>query len=253
MKPARACPAIELLVVDVDGVLTDGGIVYGSNGVELKRFHVARRFGLEVCRKKRANVPAILTGARPPVVERRKELGIGFVDPGCLGQVAGVSATTGRERNVTPGQVCYVGDDLPDLPPLRHCGLAVAVADAYAEVRSVAHYVTRSTGGQGAVRETIELILRCQGLWHSFVEAGAAKVCSFLTAVFPARKTGRRTQNKGPNRVDSQAHSAVSVRPVPLHVGILPLWARPGRHRRLAAVAPGTVGAHRAKLGQDGR
>ena len=72
---------------------------------------------------------------------------------------------------VGPGQVCFVGDDLPDLPLLRNCGLAVAVADACPEARVEAHYVTRAGGGRGAVRETIELILRCQGAWQQVVEA----------------------------------------------------------------------------------
>ncbi len=163
------CRAVELLVVDVDGVLTDGGIVYADDGVEWKRFHVRDGAGLRVWRLagKRA---ALITGRKSRVVEvRAAELGVGPVFQGAAEKLAAyreiLAATDCR-----PEQVCCVGDDLPDLPLLRHCGLAVAVADACAEAREEAHYVTRAAGGQGAVREVVELVLRSQGHWQRLVE-----------------------------------------------------------------------------------
>jgi 3-deoxy-D-manno-octulosonate 8-phosphate phosphatase (KDO 8-P phosphatase) len=163
------CAAIELLVVDVDGVLTDGGIVYESDGVELKRFHVRDGSGLKCWHQARKR-SAIITGRNSPVVERRaQELGIGFVVQGATAKLPALRHLL-VETGVTADQVCYIGDDLPDLPPLRQCGLAVAVADASAEVRCDAQYITQTAGGRGAVRETIELILRAQVLWQPIVD-----------------------------------------------------------------------------------
>jgi 3-deoxy-D-manno-octulosonate 8-phosphate phosphatase (KDO 8-P phosphatase) len=158
------CAAIELLVVDVDGVLTDGGILYGDAGVEVKQFHVRDGSALKAWHRagKRS---AVITGRSSPVVERRAaELGITFVQQGAAEKGPAYRQVL-SDVGLAPASVCYIGDDLPDLDPLRASGLAVAVADACAEVRMAAHYVTRASGGRGAVRETIELILRCLGVW----------------------------------------------------------------------------------------
>jgi 3-deoxy-D-manno-octulosonate 8-phosphate phosphatase (KDO 8-P phosphatase) len=159
------CLGVELLVADVDGVLTGGGIIYGTGGLELKAFHVRDGSGLKLwheCGKR----SALLTGRRSPVVDvRAAELGVTHVVQGAGDKGAtfqGLLAAAGVE----PGAACYVGDDLPDLPALRAAGLAVAVADACPEVRAAAHYVTRAPGGSGAVREVVELVLRCQGAWQ---------------------------------------------------------------------------------------
>ncbi len=160
------CLAIELLVVDVDGVLTPGGIVYADNGVEVKTFHVRDGSAMKIWQRAGKRV-GILTGRSSPVVEiRGKELDVSLIVQGASDKLAGLRQmlnTTGCHAE----QVCYVGDDLPDVPVLRCCGLAVAVADACPEVMADAHYVTRAGGGQGAVREAIELILRCQGAWRT--------------------------------------------------------------------------------------
>jgi 3-deoxy-D-manno-octulosonate 8-phosphate phosphatase (KDO 8-P phosphatase) len=162
------CAAIAMLIVDVDGVLTDGGIVYGSADLEHKRFHVRDGSGLKMwhqCGK----LSGLLTGRRSQVVDRRAaELGIGLVRQGAAEKLPAYRSLL-AEAGVTAEAVCYIGDDLPDLPPLRACGLAVAVADACTEVRADAHYITRTPGGRGAVREAIELILRCQGHWERLV------------------------------------------------------------------------------------
>jgi YrbI family 3-deoxy-D-manno-octulosonate 8-phosphate phosphatase len=163
------CLAVELLIVDVDGVLTEGGIVHGNSGLELKRFHVRDGFGLR-CWQQAGKRAAIITGRSSPVVEvRAKEVGIDTVVQGATEKFPAYLHLL-AQMGLTPRQACYIGDDLPDVPALRHSGLAVAVADAAAEARAAAHYVTRKHGGGAAVRETVELIMRCQGLWQRFVD-----------------------------------------------------------------------------------
>lgn len=163
------CGRVEMLVLDVDGVLTDGRIIYGDTGIEVKAFHVRDGTGLKIWHAagKRA---AIVTGRTSRVVEvRAAELGIRAVVQGIADKGAAFRQVLGA-AGLTPEQAAFVGDDLPDLPALLSSGLAVAVADACAEVRAAAHYVTRTAGGRGAVREVVELILRCQGHWARVVE-----------------------------------------------------------------------------------
>ncbi len=166
---ADRCRAIELLVLDVDGVLTDGSIVYSDSGAELKTFHVRDGSALKIWQLV-GRQSAIITGRQSRVVDvRAAEVGVGTVLQGAADKRAAyrqLLAATG----VAPEKVCCVGDDLPDLPLLRRCGLPVAVADACADVTADARYVTRAAGGRGAVREVIELILRCQGRWQTVVE-----------------------------------------------------------------------------------
>jgi 3-deoxy-D-manno-octulosonate 8-phosphate phosphatase (KDO 8-P phosphatase) len=164
------CTAIELLIVDVDGVLTAGGISYGSPELEIKTFHVRDGSAFKIWHRagKRSG---LITGRSSPLVElRAAELGIGFVVQGAADKEPAYRRML-VEAGVTDEAVCYVGDDLPDVPPLRDCGLAVAVADACSEARTVAHYITQAAGGRGGVRETIELILRCQGHWDGMQNA----------------------------------------------------------------------------------
>ncbi len=166
---ASRCAAVELLLLDVDGVLTDGSIVYADNDVEVKSFHVRDGSGLKLWHRagKRS---AIISGRKSPVVEMRAaELGIGKVIQGAADKQAAFGEVLAH-AGVGAEQACFVGDDLPDLPLLRQCGLAVAVADACLEVRAAAQYVTRVPGGRGAVREVIEFILRCQGRWRQVIE-----------------------------------------------------------------------------------
>lgn len=163
------CAEITMLIVDVDGVLTDGGIVYGDDELELKHFHVRDGSGLKLWQRagKRA---ALITGRISKIVDvRAAEVGISPVIQGAPDKLPAYRRLL-TECAVQPEQVCFVGDDLPDLPVLRNCGLAVAVADACPEVVAEAHYVTRLPGGRGAVREAIELILRCQGHWQTTVD-----------------------------------------------------------------------------------
>jgi 3-deoxy-D-manno-octulosonate 8-phosphate phosphatase (KDO 8-P phosphatase) len=169
MTLAERCSRIDFLLLDVDGVLTDGGIIYNDDGRELKQFHVRDGSALnfwQMAGKK----AAILTGRTSKVVEvRAREIGIEPVLQGATDKLA-VYRDLLAQRGLQREQVAFVCDDLPDLPVLRHCGLAIAVADACPEVIAEAHYVTRASGGKGAVREAIELVLRSQGHWADFVE-----------------------------------------------------------------------------------
>jgi len=166
---AVRCRRVELLIIDVDGLLTDGPVVYDDGGVETKEFHVRDGAGLRIWQMQ-GKRSAIITGRSSPVVNRRaEETGISRVIQGASEKLPAFTELLALE-NLRPEQACYIGDDLPDLPVLRNCGLAVAVPDACPEVRASAHYVTSTAGGLGAVREAIELILRCQGLWQGLVE-----------------------------------------------------------------------------------
>jgi 3-deoxy-D-manno-octulosonate 8-phosphate phosphatase (KDO 8-P phosphatase) len=164
------CDTIELIVLDVDGVLTAGGITYAGSGDEEKTFHVRDGSAIRLWQRcgKRAG---LITGRHSPAVARRaKELDL---DP--IRQGVARKAQAFREiietAGLRPENVCCLGDDLPDLPMLRQCGLSVAVADACAEVRNEAHLVTRLAGGCGAVREVVEIILRAQGRWQDLLDS----------------------------------------------------------------------------------
>ena len=159
---------IELLLLDVDGVLTDGSIVYGGEDLELKRFHVRDGSGLKLWQRagKRA---AILSGRSSRAVDRRAaELGVSPVFQGRAEKLPAFEellAATGLRAE----QVCAIGDDLPDLPVLTRCGLGIAVADACRELREAADYTTSLPGGRGAVRDAIEWLLKLQGSWDELV------------------------------------------------------------------------------------
>jgi len=165
---AARCGPVELLLVDVDGVLTDGVIAIDDNGIETKHFHVRDGSAFDLWRKsgKRA---AILSGRRAPAVNRRAaELGIAPVIQGARDK-GGPFRTLIAEMGLEASQVCYVGDDLADLPILNAVGLAACPADAAAEVCRAAHLVTRARGGRGAIREVVETILKHQGVWDGLV------------------------------------------------------------------------------------
>jgi 3-deoxy-D-manno-octulosonate 8-phosphate phosphatase (KDO 8-P phosphatase) len=165
---AERAAAIRLLVLDVDGVLTDGRITYTADAVEVKSFHVRDGSGIKFWQRFGGRV-AIVSGRASKAVElRAAELGVTSVVQGAADKAAALE-TVLATNGLRAGEACAVGDDLPDLPLLRACGLAVAVADACPEARAAAHYVTRAAGGRGAVREVIELLLRARGTWDRLV------------------------------------------------------------------------------------
>jgi 3-deoxy-D-manno-octulosonate 8-phosphate phosphatase (KDO 8-P phosphatase) len=153
----RRAAAIRLLVLDVDGVLTDGTILLGG-AEELKSFHVRDGLGLRLLMSAGIEV-AVISGRDSAAVTRRMtELGIQHVFQGVEDKLA-VLERLRAELRIDAHEVAVVGDDLPDLPPMRAAGLAIAVADAQEEVRAAAHRVTRSRGGRGAVREIADGLL----------------------------------------------------------------------------------------------
>jgi YrbI family 3-deoxy-D-manno-octulosonate 8-phosphate phosphatase len=168
MKYEAVCRNVELILSDVDGVLTDGGIFFDNQGIESKRFHV--RDGLGIKLWKRAGYKfGILTSRSSHLVKvRANELGVDIVRQGFEDKV-GKALEVIAECRLRPEQVCFIGDDLPDLPVMKRVGLAVAVADAVRELRENAAYVTRSPGGHGAVREVIEMILRAKLQWNDLI------------------------------------------------------------------------------------
>lgn len=156
---------IELLVLDVDGVLTDGRVTYTDDGREIKSFHVRDGAGLRywIDAGKQA---AIISGRNSPAVTRRaEELGIARIVQGAGAKLPAFRKLL-AEMNLDPSSVCVIGDDLPDLPLLRNAGFGIAVADACPELRAVADHVTKQMGGRGAVREAIEMLLQGQGHWQ---------------------------------------------------------------------------------------
>ncbi|MFC1601480.1 KdsC family phosphatase [Candidatus Sumerlaeota bacterium] len=160
---------IKLLICDVDGVLTDGGIFLGHEE-EYKRYDSRDGSGLKYLMRSGVQV-ALLTGRRSQSVERRAaELGISLVRQRALKKLP-VFVELLEEAGVTARQAAYVGDDLVDLPPMRAAGLGVAVADAAADVREYADLVTEREGGHAAVRELIELIMKAQGKWAAVVDS----------------------------------------------------------------------------------
>jgi len=156
---------IRLLVLDVDGVLTDGRIVYDSAGAEVKAFSAADGQGVKYWLRA-GHQAAILTGRESETIGRRAdELGIRFLRTGVKDKLPAFEELL-EEAGCTAAETCAVGDDLPDLPVLARAGLAVAVPAAPEAVRRLAHYVTRAQGGAGAVRETVELLLVYQDRWR---------------------------------------------------------------------------------------
>ncbi len=164
---AALAGAIKLVIFDVDGVLTDGRLLLGPSGEEYKQFHVRDGQGMVMLRETGIEL-AIISGRDSPVVARRMdELGIRFIYQGCRDKHAALHELC-ISLQISTDEVCYVGDDLPDLPPLSVVGLPVAVADAHPVVLKSALYVTRVTGGFGAAREVAELIMQAQGTLARF-------------------------------------------------------------------------------------
>ena len=161
---------IRLLVMDVDGVLTDGRMVLSDRGAELKMFHTHDGIGLALAHRAGLRT-AMVTGETSPIAKARGEkLGVGTVVLGARRKGEVVEALL-AEQGMPAEALAYIGDDLLDLPALQRAGLAVAVADAVADVRAVAHVVTKAAGGHGAVRECVELLLRAQGVWETVYRA----------------------------------------------------------------------------------
>lgn len=161
---------VRLLVLDVDGVLTDGRVVYTATGDELMAFHILDGHGIKLALHAGLRV-AIITGRKSPMVARRaRDLGVTDLFQRVEAKREVFDALLARHALRADEAAC-MGDDLLDLPLLTRAGLALSVPDGAAEVRAAAHYVTHRRGGQGAVREAVELILKAQGRWPRLLEA----------------------------------------------------------------------------------
>lgn len=164
MTTAPRASRIRLLVLDVDGVLTDGGLFYGASGEETKRFHVHDGLALVAARKAGLQIAVLSSRASAAVTRRLTELGVSEVHQGVADKAGALEAL--RERlGLGAAEVAVMGDDLPDLPAMTRAGLALAPANAVAEVRRAAHWVARRRGGDGAVREAVEMLLKARRAW----------------------------------------------------------------------------------------
>jgi len=150
--------AIKLIAMDVDGVLTDGSFWWGPNGEEWKRFHFADIMGLSLARKAGLKL-ALISGEDSPLVDRlAAKMQITDVRKNCKDKASALRGLA-ELHGLLLGEVCFMGDDINDLPALTIAGLAAAPADAQPSVRTLCHFVSTATGGNGAVRELIEMIL----------------------------------------------------------------------------------------------
>ena len=160
---------IRMLVLDVDGVLTDGTIVVDEQGKESKFFSVLDGHGIKMW-KRAGFLTAFLSGRKSgPTKQQADELKIDYCLEGCTDKAASINELA-KTSGVSPGEMAYVGDDLPDLPTMRLAGFSAAVANAVEEIKRAADFVTKRKGGQGAVREVIEYILKKTGRWEMLLQ-----------------------------------------------------------------------------------
>lgn len=164
-KDTEIAKPIRLILSDVDGVLTDGCITIDNAGVESKSFHVRDGLGIKLWQRHGFQYGLLSLRNSQVVKLRAAELGIDIVRQGFRDKLP-VARELFQSLRIETHEVCYVGDDLPDLPLMAEVGLAVAVAQAVPEVRSAARWVTQQTGGRGAIRELIERLLKAKGLWE---------------------------------------------------------------------------------------
>jgi 3-deoxy-D-manno-octulosonate 8-phosphate phosphatase (KDO 8-P phosphatase) len=160
---------IKLLILDVDGVLTDGSIILDSNDNELKSFHVRDGHGIKMAMRSGIRI-ALITGRYSRVVERRaRELGIKEVFQKCYDKRV-VYGQLAEKYSLDHSEIAYIGDDIVDIPVLKICGFSVAVADADEEVKAFVQMITKQCGGRGAVREVCDFILKAKGLWKDVID-----------------------------------------------------------------------------------
>ncbi len=159
---------IRLLILDVDGVLTDGRITYTDDGHDIKSFHVRDGHGIRLLIGAGIDA-AIITARQSKTVDlRAKDLGIGLVFQGNRDKLKAFNEILDG-KSLKPQETAFIGDDLVDLPVIKRVGFSAATMDAAKEVRESAHYITRLPGGMGVAREVIELILKAQGRWDEII------------------------------------------------------------------------------------
>jgi 3-deoxy-D-manno-octulosonate 8-phosphate phosphatase (KDO 8-P phosphatase) len=160
---------IKLLLLDVDGVLTDGGIIYNDDGTETKIFNVKDGLGIRLLMEAGIHL-CIVTGRRSnAMISRCKNLGIDHIYDGVGNKVDVLEAILAR-TGLSASEVAFIGDDLPDLGLMKKIGLSIAVSDADKTILENADMITSAKGGHGAVREACEAILKAKGLWENILE-----------------------------------------------------------------------------------
>ena len=160
---------IEMLVMDVDGVLTDGSLIIHADGSESKCFSALDGHGIRMWKRAGLKVALISGRASEPTIRRAEQLQIEHVFQDCHHKLP-VFETLLEQVDLPPEKAAYIGDDLTDLPVIRYAGFGIAVANAVAEVKRYADYVTARPGGEGAVREAIEYILKNSGRWQALMK-----------------------------------------------------------------------------------
>jgi 3-deoxy-D-manno-octulosonate 8-phosphate phosphatase (KDO 8-P phosphatase) len=160
---------IKILVLDVDGVLTDGTLIINSNGSESKSFNILDGHGIKMWRRAGLKVAFFSGRASQPTKHRAKQLDVDYVFEDCHDKLIAIKEFLGQ-TGFSPQQVAYVGDDLTDLPVIKYVGFGAAVANAVNEVKKYADYVAACEGGKGAVREVIEYILKNAGKWQELMK-----------------------------------------------------------------------------------
>ncbi|MEY2407668.1 MAG: 3-deoxy-D-manno-octulosonate 8-phosphate phosphatase phosphatase [Verrucomicrobiota bacterium] len=163
---------MRLLLCDVDGVLTDGTVMMGQ-GHEFKRFDIQDGLGLRLLQKQGIRVGWISARPSPVTQQRAKDLQIDFLHQDQGSKVV-IAEQILQKAGLKWEQACFVGDDVVDLGVLKRAGLAVAVANGIAETKALAHYVTRASGGRGALRELATMILKAQGKWQAIIREFSA-------------------------------------------------------------------------------
>ncbi|MBS1927508.1 MAG: HAD-IIIA family hydrolase [Ferruginibacter sp.] len=155
---------ISVFVFDMDGVLTDGGLLILEDGQMARRMHIKDGYALQLAAKAGYHILVISGGNSPAVKLRLEKLGIHNVYMGISNKLEVLSCFL-NSMNLSPDVVLYMGDDIPDLDVMAACGLACCPSDAAPEIRSISHFISSIPGGQGCVREVIEKVMRLQGKW----------------------------------------------------------------------------------------
>jgi 3-deoxy-D-manno-octulosonate 8-phosphate phosphatase (KDO 8-P phosphatase) len=168
MTVKQRAKKIRMLILDIDGVMTDGRIIYDSRGNELKCFNVLDGMGLALLNQTGIKVALISAKGSPAVKRRAREIGAVEVKENSIDKLTAFRQILKR-HDLSARDICFIGDDLLDLPLMKRAGLSVAVPGACPEVKRAARYLTKKEGGKGAVREVIEIILRAQNKWRKLV------------------------------------------------------------------------------------
>lgn len=166
---------VKLLALDVDGVLTDGTLMYTANGEEIKCFHAQDGLGLKLLNKLGVELAVISGRESAPLIRRLDDLGISHRRLKCADKVAALEDIC-KELEIALSDVAFMGDDLIDLEAMKACGYAVAPANAVDAIKDIAHYVSAKDGGHGAVREACEHLAKTMGLSLEDAAAGVKKV-----------------------------------------------------------------------------